>query len=200
MENALELANHPDTPAFNRLTELQKRFVVALMKFGSGKGKRTQAAKAAGYQGDGDTLRVCAYQLFHNDNIKQALREITTAHMHSFQLMAIDGIADLAETARDEGVRLKALLAIADRTGFNTVQQIDVRHEDLNRTEDQILERMVALVAKDPARIDMIKEPRRSLVQARLAQLKLPASERSPAIEAEYVEVERDPDADLLGE
>ena len=197
------IPDSPDTPAFNLLTDKQKAFVVALMQFGSGKGKRTQCARIAGYDGEDTSLRVIAHQLFHNSNVQAALREITTAHMLSFQLMSIDGIADLAESARDESVKLKALLAIADRTGFNAVQSINVKHEDVNRSEDQMIERMVALVAKNPHLIEMVKEPRRSLVAAKVAALGLPspASQAAP-IDAEYTEItdQRDPDADLLGE
>lgn len=196
MANDLTIPFSDETPAFNALTELQKRFVLALLQFGSAKGQRTKCARFAGYQGDDNTLHVVAHQQFHNNKIKAALREMTEAHLMSFQLMAVDGIASMAETARDEGVKLKALLALADRTGFQSVQQIKVQHEDMNRSQDQMLDQMVALILKHPEWIDRIEEPRRSLVQAKIEAMKNAAPQL--VTDAEFVEL--DPDAALLGE
>lgn len=197
MGTDLMIANSPDTPAYNALTDLQKKFVVALVQFGSGKGQRTKAARMAGYSGDDNTLHVVAWQNFHNPKIQAALREVTTAHMMSFQLMAVDGIASMAENARDESVKLRALLAIADRTGFVAAQQINHIHEDVNRSEDQLLDKLTALVLKHPDWITRIEEPRRSQIAMRIERIEkgLPK-----AVDAEFAVVERDPDADLLGE
>ncbi len=195
MSNELTVPAAQDAPFFHALTELQQRFVLALVQYGSGKGNRARCAKVAGYQGDDNTLRVCAHNQFHNPKVQAALHEIAQAHLGSFQLFAIDGIATLAEGARDEGVKLKALLALADRAGFGTVQKIDVRHEDVNKTNDQILDGMVAVVLKNPALLDKITEPRRSQVEAMIAKLKKPDTVLN-TVDADFVEV--DPDEELF--
>ena len=182
-----------EMPAFRLLTDLQQRFVMCLLKYGSGKGTRSKCAREAGYTGDDDTLKVTAHVTFHNVKVQRALKEVAAAHLASFALFSIDGIAQLAESATKEEVKLKALIALADRTGFHAIQQIDVRKEDVNRSEDQKIEQMVAICIRRPELLVNIAEPRRSLIEAKIAE----RNGVAPAITAEYVEI--DPDDALLG-
>jgi len=196
-ELVTENANMP--ASFAALTERQKLFVIALLKWGSGKGNRKRCAKEAGYTGDDNTLRVTAYQLFHDQRIQKALHEVAAAHLGSYQLFAVEGIADMAEGARDESVKLKALLALADRTGFAAAQNINVKHEDVNRSEDQLVEKLVALCMRNPTFIDRVEEPRKALVRAKMEErLGGPAFKQPGVIEGEIVETEDDPDAAFL--
>jgi hypothetical protein len=194
-----DLPDDAEMPAFRALTDNRKRFVIGLLKWGAGKGHRTKIAQEAGYQGDERTLAVRAYECFHNKTVQAAMREMAETHLLSFQLMAIDGIATLAEGARDEGVKLKALIALANRTGFQEIQTIDVRHEDVNKTEDQKIEQMVAICMRRPDLLVNVASPRRELIEAKIAERR--GDKPGPAvITASYTVVERDPDADLFGE
>ena len=193
MPNDLVLPDEKDGPAFAALNDRQKQFVLGLLKYGSGKGSRAKIARAAGYEGNDDYVNVQAYRLFHNPLVQRALHEVAAAHLGSFQLMAVDGIASLAESARDEGVKLKALLALADRTGFAAVQQINVTKEDMNVTREQKINEMMSICKRNPKLLDTIPEPTRSYIAAKLEALNaLPAP-----ITAEYKEI--DPDDALLG-
>lgn len=188
-----------EAPNFHRLNERQQNFVLALVQFGSGPGARAKCAASAGYAGTDNYLRVQAHRLFHNKAVQAALTEVTDAHLGSFKLFAIQGIASMADSARDESVKLRAFLALADRTGYSAVQRIDVKHEDVNKTNDQILDGMVAVVVKNPALLANIPEPRRSQVEAKIALLQKP-DPVTDAVDVEFTTVERDPDADILGE
>ena len=187
-------------PSFKALNERQRKFVMALIKHGSGRGKRALCAKEAGYQGNDDALKATAWRLFHDPAIQQALHDATVAYLGSQQLMAIEGIAELAETAKDESVKLRALLAIADRTGFAAVQQINVTKEDKNVTHEQRIAEMVAMCVRNPKLLDSLAPPMRAMIESRM-DTKGPA----PVIEAEFKEVtpakasEPDPDDALLG-
>ncbi len=154
-----------EAPAFAELTNRQKAFVMALLRNGSRKGNRQRCAKEAGYQGDSRTLRVTAHKLFHNPAIRKALHELAATHLVSFQLMAIDGIAQLAENAKDETVKLKACLALADRAGPPPVEW--KRQEDSKLTREQRLAQMTAMCTKNPKLLTGLDPPIRALIQER---------------------------------
>jgi hypothetical protein len=155
-------------PSFRALTDKQRAFVLALIRHGSGRGKRSLCAKDAGYKGDANQLAVKAHQLFHDPRIQKALHDATVAYLGSFQLFAIEGICHLAETATKEEVKLKALLAIADRTGFATAQQIHVTKEDVNQTREQRIATMTAMCVKNPKLLDVLSPAVRALVESRM--------------------------------
>lgn len=155
-------------PSFRALTEKQRAFVLALIRRGSGRGKRSLCAKEAGYKGDAGQLAVKAHQLFHDPKIQQALHDATVAYLGSFQLFAIEGICRLAETATKEEVKLKALLAILDRTGFATVRQLHVTKEDVNQTREQRIAAMTAMCVKNPKLLEVLSPAIRTLVESRM--------------------------------
>ena len=155
-------------PSFRALTDKQRAFVLALIRHGSGRGKRSLCAKDAGYKGDANQLAVKAHQLFHDPRIQKALHDATVAYLGSFQLFAIEGICHLAEAATKEEVKLKALLAIADRTGFATAQQIHVTKEDVNATREQRLAEMTAMCIKSPKLLDVLSPAMRAVVECRM--------------------------------
>ena len=157
-----------EAQAFKELTNRQRAFVMALFRNGSRKGNRQRCAKEAGYQGDSRTLRVTAHKLFHNPSIQNALHELAATHLVSFQLMAIDGISQLAENAKDEAVKLKALLALADRAGLPPVRWVRPINEDLNQTREQRLAQMTAICAKNQKLLTSLDQPIRALIEERL--------------------------------
>jgi hypothetical protein len=155
-------------PSFRALSDRQRAFILALIRNGSGRGKRSLCAREAGYKGGAAQLAVKAHQLFHDPKIQKALHDATVAYLGSYQLFAIEGICRLAETATKEEVKLKALLAIADRTGFASVQQIHVAKEDLNTTREQRLAEMTAMCIKNPKLLDQLSPVMRATVESRM--------------------------------
>ena len=158
-------------PALSGLTNRQRAFVMALLRNGSSKGNRQRCAKEAGYQGDSRTLRVTAHKLFHNPAIKTALHELAATQLVGFQLMALDGIAQLAESAKDEAVKLKALLALADRSGLLPIGRVRPINEDLNQAREQRLVQMTAMCAKNRKLLTCLGPPMRALIEERLKAL-----------------------------
>jgi hypothetical protein len=165
-------------PSFLALTDKQRAFVLALIRHGSGRGKRSLCAKEAGYKGNAGQLAVKAHQLFHDPKIQKALHDATVAYLGSFQLFAIEGICHLAETATKEEVKLKALLAIADRTGFTSVQQIHVIKDDVNTTREQRLAEMAAICIKNPKLLDQLSPAVRAMVESRMTTTRAAANSR----------------------
>jgi hypothetical protein len=107
-------------------------------------------------------------KLFHKPGIQKALQELAPTHLVSFQLMAIDGIAQLAENAKDEAVKLKALLALADRAGLPPVQRMRPIDKDLNQAREQRLAQMAAMCAKNQELLGCLSPPVRALIEERL--------------------------------
>jgi hypothetical protein len=193
-----------ELPSFKPLNERQRKFVWALLKWGSGKGNRTKCAREAGYQGNDDVLGITAVRLFHDPRIQQALHEVAAARLGSFQLFAIENLTVLAETADKEEVRLKATGMILDRTGFNAVQEHKVTHHNETEDREQRLAEMTALCARNPKLLDTIAVPAlRALIEQRIAQQSAPQPlpvKQLPVIDAQYKEVPpEDPDDKLLG-
>jgi phage terminase small subunit len=58
-------------------TDKQRAFVDALFKIPAGHGQGVKAAKAAGYEGTGDVLKVTAHRLLNNPAIRAALKAET---------------------------------------------------------------------------------------------------------------------------
>lgn len=191
---AQEIAS--EVSSFGALNDRQQQFVLALLRYGAGKTKRSQCARAAGYTGDDATIAVTAHRLFHDPKVRKALNDVASTELLSYQLMAVEGIGKLAESAMDEKVKLKALIELANRTGFAVEQVINVKHEDINKSNDTILEQMVVIGLRRPDLVEQLPEPRRTLVKAKIDE----RLGRQPVIEAKVIEHVRDPDADLLGE
>src|SRR5262249_34343613 len=98
------LAEMPDEgtlgPAMLALTEKQRRFVLELRAGPKGYGSQNRAARAAGYIGDADTLKVTASRVTHSPAVQAALKEIGASIITAAAFQAIGTIEHIA--ANDE--------------------------------------------------------------------------------------------------
>lgn len=199
MSQATALISIPDPeeenlgPAMRACTMLERRYVIALCETGAHDHTRALEMAGSGCT-TRDSLRNTAMQMWRRPRVQEAMKEESWKRMNGFGLMAVSNVIDLARSSRDEKVRLKANLELMNRTGMNVIQKIDVRHTDVSKTDDELVRRMVDLVKRNPAYIDMVPDPIRPQVIALL-----PAP-RHPVIDVEAIPVERDPDADIFGE
>lgn len=133
-------------PAMRRLNERQRRFVCALSVFG---GDQSRAYAWAGYDNKSDgARRVNASRLANNDDIKEAIKEEAWRRLDYASLLAVSTLVELSSANnKDEGVRLKAALALADRTGFHAKTEHLVVHED-RRTTKELIDFIQSMSAK----------------------------------------------------
>ena len=107
----------------NGLTPMQSRFVDCLVSNG---GKKTQAAKDAGYSER--TARTRAYELFRNENVQAVIAKRSDAQIKSHIPLAIGVIKDLALYSKSDSVRLQAAQDILNRAGMRPKQEVHVNH------------------------------------------------------------------------
>lgn len=140
-------------PAMRALNERQQRFVCCL--FGQTKRDATAAARAAGYQGDDNTMRVQAHRLTHDPKIKTAIREEGERRLDVLSAMAIDRLGEVLEGSTDHKVILKAVDMTLNRTGFHETSERINRNETVE-TDGQKVERIIRLatmLGMDPKKL-----------------------------------------------
>ena len=120
-----------DGPAMMALTEQQRLFVLAMASnpFGSA----SEWARDAGYSDHLGADRVQAHRLLNNEKIERAAREVARRHMDTLgPMLATYGLLKIAGNPKHRD-HLKALIAVADRTGFHATTQhhVAVQHTDL---------------------------------------------------------------------
>lgn len=166
-------------PKMAKLTPLMRGFVLAIMA--QGDRNATQAAATAGYATKSHgSLKVQAYQLWHDPRIQEAIHEEAQKRLKGLLPMAVNVVANIMENPQESGaVRLKAATITMDRAGLHAVS------EKINTDGG---------VADDPDRLQRIMALARGLnmpladfIGQRLAQRQLEKAQ--PVItEAEYVE------------
>lgn len=186
-------------PLMQACTPLERRFVVALCEDGGQDHTRALARAGSGCT-TRESLRVSAMQMWRRPRVQEAMKEECWKRMNGFGLLAVSNVIDLARSARDEKVKLKACLEVMNRTGMIAIQKMEVRHVDVSKTDDELVRRMAELVRRNPDYLDMVPEPLRIHVIARLPAPRASAMPAPEIIEGECVEVLPDPDADVFGE
>jgi hypothetical protein len=141
-------------PAMSDLTELQRRFVLAMAS--DPLGNPTQWARDAGYSDKSDAAKVTGHRLSHDQRIKIAINECARSTLDSVGPML--GIAVMLKIARDNThpKQLAAAIALANRSGFHetTEHVMHVQHTD--RTGAAMIERIKELAGElglDAARL-----------------------------------------------
>ena len=132
-------------PAMQALNPRQQAFVIALLEQPSA--NQTLAARAAGYSEA--SCRQQGYLLFHNEKVKAAMREEATRRLSLYGSMAVDVLKEIAWDRTEENkVRLKAAVALMDRSGFNPrIDHHVTHHDDPNDRALQI--KRLATLAKE---------------------------------------------------
>jgi hypothetical protein len=132
------------SPAMARLTEMQRRFVVAALMQSVFSPK--QAALDAGYSDVKDGAKVRGFELAHNPKVLAALKEEMSKRI---ALGAIVGIYGLQAIAGDPEHKdhLKACIALADRGGYSPIVQQEIKVEHTHRTGAEQMAHLLALAA-----------------------------------------------------
>lgn len=132
-------------PAMLALANDRMRAFVTALCLGARSG--VEACRMAGYEGDGNTLKVTAHRLGHDDRVQAALQEegrrmATVSGVRALQvaqdIMDDDAVAPAA--------RMKAVEFLADRGGFHARTEHRVTVE--NVTEKEALREVLLGLAK----------------------------------------------------
>lgn len=123
-------------PAMRVLNPRQRAFVVALLDLGC-QTNHTRAAMIAGYEGNGNSLKVTAHRLAHDDRVQAAIIEEARKRLTTGTIAAVSYLVDVitSKAALDKD-RLKAAQMLLDRGGIHAITEhnVKVEHTD-NRSE-----------------------------------------------------------------
>lgn len=128
----------------DRLTPKQRRFVDHYLSLGGV--NATRAAVLAGYEGGRNGAGVTAHRLLKQPAILQAIRDLAEARLRSGVALAASVLEELAKTAKNESVRLKAAESLLDRGGLmlQTVSRHEV-HVIHSKTDEELRARVEQL-------------------------------------------------------
>lgn len=133
------------SPCMSRLTEQQRRFVIALLM--QTVANPTQAARDAGYSDVAEGAKVRAHELMHNDKILAALKEEMGKRIALGAIVGIYGLQAIAADP-DHKDHLKACVALADRGGYSPIVQQEIKVEHTDRTGAALMDRIRELAKK----------------------------------------------------
>lgn len=165
-------------PAMKKLNERQQAFVVAMLEFGGR--NHTKAARAAGYDGSDEVVRVTAHRLAHDTKIQEAIIEEGQKRMIAGGFLAINTLLDICDDITTEKKdRIKAATEILNRIGLHA------------KTEHKL-----AVTHKDETSAEMIKEIQ--LLSERLGIDPQKLLGNSATVDVEFVEVDENSLDDIL--
>lgn len=128
-------------PAMSALTEKQQRFVLAILTIPGC--SHSRAAREAGYSSEKGGDRVRGHECAHNPAVQMALREEAGKRLNSMSVIAANVMMDIMladETSPKD--KLKAAMAVLDRTGFAAAQTINVNKNVTDNSGKAIMERI----------------------------------------------------------
>lgn len=162
-----------------------RRFVEVWLEMGTAGGGYTGAARAAGFKGADTSLKVTAYRLAHDFRIQEAIQEEARKRLNSLVPGALEAMGDILGEKKHKD---RALIAktVLDRTGLHEVAE--TKHT-------------IEFIGNDPAMLERARQlalrlnmPVEKLLGSSLARgLPAPTPELV-AVEAEYEEVEAEPE------
>jgi len=133
-------------PKMRRLTERQRRFVLAALNFPTAKG--WQLARAAGYPTKSHGyLRLAAHRNLHNEDVLEALHEEAGKRLRASAVLGVSVMARIAATDGHKD-QLRAAEALANRVGFHETTEHRVSVEHTDRTGKAMMGRIEALAAR----------------------------------------------------
>jgi hypothetical protein len=136
-----------------RLTEQQRRFVVAVLQ--QTVVNATQAAKDAGYSDVADGAKVRGHELMHNPKVLAALKEEMGKRIALGAIVGIYGLQAIAADP-DHKDHLRACVALADRGGYSPIVHQEIKVEHTDRTGAALMDRIKELAQKhglDPEKL-----------------------------------------------
>lgn len=132
-------------PAMSELTDLQRRYVLAMLTDPLGNPSRW--ARDAGYDDRNDGAKVQGHYLSHNPKIQAAATEVARTHLGTFGPALGIGVMMMIARNPDHKDQLKAAAMLANRTGFHETSEHTVRVEHTDRTGAALIERIGRLAA-----------------------------------------------------
>lgn len=186
----MEIPDIPEAdlgPAMRRCTQLQRRFVLACLRIGSGNWQR--AAGMAGYKGTPEVLKVTGFRCAQLDYVRAAILEMAASSLASHAIVAQATVLDIMTNERvDPKTRLRASEMVMDRVGMHskTEHNVNVTHELGDRAS--MIALLKAKVAANPTLLAQYPEPIRKMLEA-------PA--KTETVDAEFVEVDEELEAML---
>ena len=184
-------------PAMRALLPQQRKFVLACQMLGSTDNKR--AALLAGYGGQGkhgmQTAANAGWRLAHDERVQKAMLEEAGKRIGGLRFRALDVLREIVDSTKAKpAIKMRAALAVLDRTGMPamTEQKMTVTHEV--GPQALVLSKIREMIRINPKMREMLEAPVLKMIEYEEAK------ERCEIVDAEFTEVPRDPDADLLGE
>lgn len=134
-------------PAMQALSDRQRAFVMALIECPGI--TQHEAARRAGYQNSEGGLRVQGHYCAHHPGVQAAIREEAGKRLNSLSLVAANVMMDvmMSEDAAPKD-KLKAAMAVLDRTGFAAAQTINVNKNVTDNSGKAIMERIEKAAAE----------------------------------------------------
>lgn len=126
----------------SELTTKQQRFVEAYQ------GNGTEAAMAAGYTGDANTLGVTAFHLLRNPKVRRAIRARENVVLAKLVASRRERQAFWAATMRDPGFEMKDRLKASELLGRSEADFKDKLEHSGNVTLEQLVEASVKVEGK----------------------------------------------------
>jgi hypothetical protein len=198
MERALIADPGPEAgPKMALCTPMQRRFVMALLELGDL--QHSRAARMAGSQAiNENSLAVSAHGMFHNRKVQEALHEQAIGRLAAGKIMAVSQLLIMANSTTNETVKLKALLAIMNRTGLHEITEHRVETVNINSTLEEDLDQL-AILAKQSGQ--PLSPEWQRMVDARAARKSKNSPDEPVSADVEtlpLIEHQADPDADIL--
>jgi len=192
-ENAISIPLPADDdlgPAMRRLTDMQKKYVIAYLMNPTLHG-HTQAAIIAGYgKNRHDTAKHMAWLLSHNEKVQAAMREEADRRIRTGAIIASSRLLDIVEdkTHKDN---FKAVVEVLNRAGLIVETQHRVvveRDDDMMSVIERVKKQAVAL-GLDPA---MLLKKVGLTIDGKSEMAPDPTDPRNTATDAVIVEDEED--------
>lgn len=136
-------------PEMRKCTDPQKKFVLAMLDLGGQPGCFSEAYERAGYSATSkQSVRVNASRLAHNPKIINAMAEESRKRLDGSAMVAVSTLVKICADAEEKtGNKLKAALAIMDRTGLHAMSEHKVTVDD-HRTEAELVAAITAMAQR----------------------------------------------------
>lgn len=135
-----------------KLLPRQRAFVRACLE--TGRNNNTLHARMAGYSGNDDSMKATGWRLAHDADVQAAMLEEAEKRLRGNAIMATSTLVNLAENAREDKDKLKAIDMLLNRAGLHakTEHKVTVEH---HTPADMIarIEHLAAKLGLDPVKL-----------------------------------------------
>lgn len=143
--NLIEIDRGPHSAEFAVLTDMQKRFVTAMIVVGAKRDYGAECARLAGYAPG--SAKQKAYELMRNPRVLAAIRREADLKLQASVLLGTMVLEEIALDERHKD-RLKAATELLNRGGMMLIQRVEHTHKD-DRTAAELVAFIKAMAAKN---------------------------------------------------